>query len=137
MKVAKIIILLAGIAGAVGVFLPFLNAGGESASFWEFARSTKETFGKDLSIQAYLALGGFALATIGAIIALIKGGLARPHAIISLLGFGVCLAAGMVREGYKSEVLPGIATGIGARVMFGAAALGALLSLISIIKPER
>ncbi|HUS69124.1 MAG TPA: hypothetical protein VMZ28_31525 [Kofleriaceae bacterium] len=126
----KILILLCAVVGIVGMFLPFLAEG--DMKLWD-ART--EQAGK-----AYMPIAGFALAFIMGIVATVKGGLARWHAIVALLGFGLAILVKEVREGLLGyNVAEGIKldTGLGGKLLFVAAAAGALFSLIGLIKPER
>ena len=130
MKPVKIAILLFAVVGIVGMFLPFLAEG--DMKLWD-ART--EQAGK-----AYMPIAGFALALIMSIFAFVKGGLARWHAIVALLGFALAILVKEVREGLLGyNVAEGIKldTGLGGKLLFVAAAGGILFSLIGLIKPER
>ncbi len=130
MKPVKILILLFAVVGIVGMFLPFLAEG--DMKLWD-ART--EQAGK-----AYMPIAGFALAFIMGIFAAVKGGLARWHAIVALLGFALAMLVKEVREGLLGyNIAEGVKldTGLGGKLLFVAAAGGLLFSLIGLIKPER
>lgn len=132
MKVLKILIVLLAVAGIVGVFLPFLEMGGKTFKLWDAEG--------DDAAKKFMALGGFALAALGGLFAMVKGGLARWHSIVALIGFAVAILVKEVREGLMGYQMPeGIKldTQIGGKIMFVAAAAGALVALVGLIKPER
>ena len=84
-------------------------------------------------------IGGFALALLAGLFALVKGGLARWHSVVALLGFAVAILVKEVREGLLGYDIGGMKldTGLGGKMMFVAAAAGALVALVGLIKPER
>ena len=137
MKPVKIFILLFAVVGIVGMFLPYF-AGANALTPEGFKlfdlRSGNEP------IKLWLPLAGFVLPILIMVFAFVKGGLARWHAIIAFLGFGIAAISKEVREGMLGySYIEGMKldTGLGGKLLFVAAAGGLLFSLIGLIKPER
>src|SRR5438045_360916 len=80
MKNIKLGILMFGLAGLVGAFLP--SSGGNMSTSFFHLRAAFPT-------EVYLTVGGFALATLLALIAMAKPPLQRWQAGIALIGFAL------------------------------------------------
>lgn len=114
----KFVVLIAGIVGVIGLFLPFVAMGGQSASL--------------LDIMG-LAAGQVILTELGFILALVLGAMGvagkftRVFAIICTVGLALSTV----------KLLDAFGDGaIGAKLMFIAAVLGLLASIAAIVKPE-
>ena len=124
MKQVKIAVAALGAVGLVAIFLPYVSAGGESASFWKLAKMG------DVAIQAYMALVGFGLAAAMGIIGLTKGGMTRVHGIVATVGFGLAIVPEGVRKGMDFN-------GIGGKLLLICAAVGLVAGIVAIAKPEK
>lgn len=118
MKNLKFAILAAGLLGVISAFLPFISFGPESISLWE----VRELDGG----LVYLTMAGFLIPAIMGLLAVIKGPQARWHAIVATVFFGLALIK--VRDGFQGA--------IGAKLMVVCAAIGLLVAIASIAKPE-
>lgn len=123
MKGLKFAIVAVGVIGVVACFLPFLEAGEQSLSFWKYADLA------DRAVKAYVVLAGFSLAALIGLLAAARGSMARIHGILALISFLLTLVPEEVRKGFDVGTL-------GAKLLLIAAVLGALLSLFGTIKPE-
>lgn len=127
MKGLKVAIVVVGLLGIVGMFLPWISEGGFSVKAWDFRAQN--------AMKTYLPLAGFGLAVLMGLMAAARGGMTRLHAALALVGFALAMAVKEVRIGLTGE--GPIKTAIGGKVLFVAAALGILIAFIGIIKPER
>lgn len=125
MKGLKFALVVLGLLGIVALFLPYVSAGGISVKMWD-ARGEE-------ALKVYMPLAGFGLAALMGLLAA-KGGLSRLQAIVALVGFGLAMLVKEVRIGLKGE---GFDTAIGGKLLFIAAALGLLVALIGLVKPEK
>lgn len=121
-------VLLCGLIGLVGVFLPFVSFGNHTLTTWQ-QHTTPTSEGGGFHI--YLLMGGYALALIMGLLAAIAPPMQRWHAIVALAGFALTLAK--LRHGLPVDIFKGA---IGAKLMGAASYAGALVSLISLAKPE-
>lgn len=121
-------VLLCGLIGLVGVFLPQVTIGGHSISLWDAHSAPSEAGG---GIHVYLVMGGYAVALVMGLLAVMSPPMQRFHSILALVGFGLVLLK--MRHGLPFDVFKGA---IGAKLMGAAAYAGALVSLISLAKPE-
>jgi hypothetical protein len=119
MKGLKFAILVVGLVGAVASFLPFVG----DLSFWKYAEVA------DRAVKAYVVVGGFGLAALVALLAIARGGLARVHGVLALVGFALTLVPDEVRKGFDVGTL-------GGKLLLIAGALGVLISLVAVVKPE-
>lgn len=127
MKPVKIAIAVLGVVGVVAMFLPWVSMGEFSVKLWD-ARQEE-------ALKAYLPLAGFLLAAIMGAMALAKGAMARWQGIVALVGFSLAMIVKEVRIGLTGE--GPIETAIGGKLLFLAAALGIVASIIAIAKPEK
>ena len=119
MKGLKFAILVVGLVGVVASFLPFVG----DLSFWKYAEVA------DRAAKAYLVVGGFGLAALMALLAAARGGLARVHGVFALVGFAATLLPEEVRQGFDVGTLAG-------KLLLVCAAIGVLLGLVAVVKPE-
>jgi hypothetical protein len=118
----KYVVLLCGVAGLVGCFLPQLSSEGVTLSFWEM-----RPFYGLWSIVAFV-LGGYGLAAAMGLVATISPPLLRWQALVAFIGFAIVL--------YKlhNEAMDMVKTqSYGARIMIGAAVVGLLASAAGVI----
>lgn len=118
MKNLKIGVLLFGVLGIVGAFLPFVSMGDQSMSLWD-ARALDAG-------QVYLTMGSFAVAAVMGAIAMASS-MQRWQAIVATLAF----ALAVVKNRSNMD------GAIGAKLMLVAAAVGLVLAIITIVKPEK
>jgi hypothetical protein len=118
-------VLLFGILGLVGVFLPQDSLAGRSITFWD----TASTHGQ--GIHVYLVIAAYAVAALIAIVAMASPPMQRWHAVVAFVSFVFVL----VKFRY---VLPFdiFKQGIGAKLLGVAAFGGALVSGLALLKPE-
>lgn len=135
MKQTKFVLLIAGVVGVVACFLPYYAVQGHSMSFWDFHQLPTDNTKGVLSgpSQVYIAMVGFALAAVMAVIGMAK--LHRWHAIVGALGCAAALASEHVRRGFSGE--SGLHTEIGGKLLFISAVLGIVGGVLGAAKPER
>lgn len=121
-------VLLCGLIGLAGVFLPQVTIGGHSISLWDGHSAPSEHGG---GIHIYLVMGGYALGLLMGLLAVLSPPMQRWHSIVALLGFALVLLK--MRQSLPFDVFKGA---IGAKLMGIAAYAGALVSLLSLAKPE-
>jgi hypothetical protein len=126
MKGLKFALVVLGLLGIVGLFLPYVSMGEMSYKMWD-ARHEE-------ALKVYLPLAGYGVAALMGLIA-VRSGLGRIHSLLALLGFGLAMLVKEVRIGLTGE--GALQPAIGGKVVFIAAALGLLVSLIGLIKPEK
>jgi hypothetical protein len=119
MKNLKIGVLLFGIIGVVGAFLPLVSAGDAgSVSLWDL---------KEVDAgQVYLTMGSFVVAIVMGAMAMAQG-MKRWIGIVATIAFALAVVKN--REGMDAA--------LGGKLMLIAAALGLVVSLITIFKPEK
>jgi hypothetical protein len=108
-------VLLSGVAGLVGCFLPFAPAG---QSLWDL--HVEQMF------VTLLVLGGFALAILVAVIAIARPPILRWQALLAMVGFVVTLGEirGALGQLFKGE--------IGGKLAASAPIAGILFSILAI-----
>ena len=110
-------VLLSGLAGLVGCFLP-LGAGGPS--FWDMHTV-------DMA-ETVIVMGAFAAGTLMAILAVLKPPILRYQGLVALVGFAVVLlklrglVVDMIKEG-----------GLGAKLIAIAPMAGALFAILTMV----
>lgn len=128
MKNIKFAVLACGVLGLIGCFLPMASGGGMSISFWDLHKMGAEMGGGG-GVQVYLVMAGYALAAVmGAMGA--ANGFKRPQGVASLVGFAFVIFK--FRGGFM-DLMKGA---IGAKLMFVAAIVGVVVSVIALAKPE-
>ena len=129
MKQIKFGILGAGVIGAIAIFLPYISEGPLSMKFWDFRKV--ETVGA----QPYIALVGFLLAAAMGGLATARKRLSRGLAIGALVGFALAILPDGVRKGLSGD--GGMHTAIGGKLLFLAAAIGLVVAIVGVVKPEK
>ena len=120
MKNLKFGLIVCGVLGVIGAFLPMVKMGSASISLWEL-KGLPGGAG-----QVYLTLAGFIVGIVMGGLAL-KGGLKRWQSIVAAVGFA--LATLKLRGSFSGA--------IGAKVMFLAAVIGLVVAIVTIVKPEK
>ncbi len=139
MKQLKTVIALAGVAGIVAAFLPYVSVAelGLSMSFWDIHKMPGGSHAGLLNgpNQVYVAFACFAIPMLMGLLALATKQLQRWEAIVaSVFSLGLFAVEG-VRKGLLGE--DGVSTAYGGKLLFVAAAVMFVASLIGAIKPER
>ena len=119
----KLGVLLCGVVGLIGCFLPMMSGEGISVSLWD---AHSADMGGVLMVLIGFGLG----AAMGAMA--MKAGMQRWQAIVALLGFALVLVK--LRSGFFDMIAHGA---IGAKLMGLAALAGAVLSALCVAKPEQ
>jgi hypothetical protein len=120
MKHLKFAVLATGILGLVSLFaLPFMSAP-LKLTLWDLRIADAG--------QVYLVLAAFLVPAIIAGLAIAQKGMARWHGIVAAVFF----ALGVVkcRENF------GEGTGVGAKLMLIAAAIGLVIAIVATVKPS-
>lgn len=135
MKQLKPVILFAGIIGIVAAFLPYISIEGHSITYWDFHKMPGGAFAGILKgpKQVYWALACFAVPVAMGAWAL-AGRLTRVHGIVSSVFFLAAFAPEGVRKGLLGG--DGISTAIGGKLLFLAALVGLVASVVAAAKPE-
>lgn len=136
MKQLKPVILFAGVLGIIAAFLPYVSIEGHSMSYWDFHKMPGGEMAGLLKgpKQVYWALACFAVpAAMGAWA--LAGRLTRVHGIVSSLFFLAAFAPELVRKGMTG--VEGVSTAIGGKLLFIAALVGLIGSVVAIAKPEQ
>jgi hypothetical protein len=127
MKPIKFVILAIGALCAIAVFLPFFDAGGLKASFWEL-REAK-------AAPTFIALlGSLGLAAVAAL-AVKKQSFSRGlAALTAVLGLVVALIT-LIQ--FEPEAPFGKVAGTGAKILLFGGLAAVLASIVNLIKPDR
>ncbi|MDB4955315.1 MAG: hypothetical protein JWO36_2884 [Myxococcales bacterium] len=120
----KLGVLVSGVVGLIGCFLPFISGGGESISFW----GMKELAG---SGQIFVTMAGYVLGAVMGAMAVAKPPMQRWQAIVATLGFA--FVGFKMRDGFLKLITDGA---IGAKLMAIAVLAGLVFSVLCIAKPE-
>ena len=118
MKNLKFGLIVCGVLGVIGAFLPMMKMGDQSISLWSIKALVPG--------QVYLTLAGFIVGIVMGGLAL-KGPLKRWQSIVAAVGFA--LATLKLRGSFSGA--------IGAKVMVLAAAIGLVVAIVTIVKPEK
>jgi hypothetical protein len=122
MKQIKFALLGFGLLGVIAIFaLPFISMGPISFTLWKIREAD--------SGAVYITLLGFLAGAVAGGLAVAGKQLLRWQAIVGIVGF--LLAFIKVRDG-----LTGTGSGIGAKIMFFSALLGAIAAIVGAAKPE-
>jgi hypothetical protein len=121
-------VLLCGLAGIVGVFLPQAEMHGHTISLWDAHSQPSEAGG---GIHVYLIIAAYGVAFLMGLLAVLKPPMMRIHSLVALVAFGFVLLK--MRDALPFDVFKGE---IGSKLLGGAAYAGALVSLLSMFKPE-
>lgn len=123
MKQIKFALLGFGLLGVIAIFaLPFISMGPISFTLWKIREAD--------SGAVYITLVGFLMGGVAGGLAVAGKKLLRWQAILGIVGF--VLAFIKVRNGLTGE-----GTGIGAKLMFISALLGAVAAIAGVAKPEK
>lgn len=137
MKPIKIVVAVAAVLGLLATFaLPYISVEGLSMKFWDF-RSMPSGFADGLlngPKQVYVALVGFLMMGAVAVHAIVNGRFARWAGIVGALGGLFALATEGVRKGLSGA--EGMSTAIGGKLLFIAAIVGLVASVVGAVKPE-
>src|SRR5262245_36320079 len=134
MKQMKIVIIAASVLGFIACFLPYVSGEGISLSFWDFHKFPAGNSGLiNGPKQVYVAFGCFGIPAVLALLAL-KGRLSRGLAIPAAVMFLLTFALEGVRKGLSGD--HGVSTAIGGKMLFIAALVGLLGSIVATAKPE-
>ena len=134
MKQTKFVIIAAGILGVVACFLPYFSEGPISVSMWDFREMPAGTTGLiNGPKQVYIALGLFAIPALLAATALASR-LQRALAGIAAGSFLLAFTLELVRKGMTGE--GPIHTALGGKLVFLAALVGLVASVVAVAKPE-
>jgi hypothetical protein len=117
-------VLVCGLLGVIGCFLPMQNFGDKSISFWDY----KELMG---SGQIFMVMGGYAAGLVMGVLAAAKPPMLRWQGIVAIVGFAFVVFK--MRDGFLKLITD---MAIGGKLM-GIAALGGLVfSILCVAKPE-
>lgn len=134
MKNLKFVIIAAGVLGIVASFLPYISEGPFSLSFWDFHKMPAGNSGLlNGPKQVYVALACFAIPALLAATAL-AGKLQRALAGVAAVSFLLTFALEGVRKALTGA--DGVHTAIGGKLVFIAAAVGLVTSIVATVKPE-
>jgi hypothetical protein len=118
-------VLVCGLVGVISIFLPQISFGGESITLW----GTRSFPGQ--AAQVYMVMLGYAVPMVMGAMAAAKPPMQRWQSIVALLGFVFVLVK--IRHGLPFDIFKGA---IGAKLMGLTAYAGAILSALTLAKPE-
>ena len=118
-------VLVCGLVGVIAVFLPQVSFGGESISLW----GTRAFPGQ--AAQVYMVMLGYAAGMVMGAMGAAKPPMQRWQSIVALLGFVFVLFK--MRNALPFDIFKGA---IGAKLMGLTAYAGAILSALTLAKPE-
>jgi hypothetical protein len=134
MKNLKLAIIAAGVLGIVASFLPYISQGPFSLSYWDFHKLPAGNSGLINGPKpVYVALALFAIPALLAATALASK-LQRSLAGIAAGSFLLAFVLEGVRKGLTGA--EGVSTAIGGKLLFVAAAVGLVTSIVAVVKPE-
>ena len=118
-------VLACGLIGLIAVFLPQITFGDMSISLWK----TREAPGQ--AAQVYMVMAGYLAPLVMGAMAAAKPPMQRWQSIVALIGFLFVLFK--MREALPFDIFKGA---IGAKLMGLTAYAGAILSALTLAKPE-
>ena len=134
MKQTKFVIIAAGLLGIIACFLPYISEGPISMSMWDFRKIPSGSSGLiNGPKQVYIALALFAIPAVLAATALASR-LQRALAGVALGSFLLTFVLELVRKGMTGE--SGMSTAMGGKLVFLAAVVGLVASIVAVAKPE-
>lgn len=134
MKQTKLVIIAAGVLGIIALFLPYISEGPLSLSMWDFRKMPAGNSGLiNGPKQVYVALVAFAIPALLAATALASR-LQRALAGVAAVSFLATFALELVRKGMTGA--EGVSTAIGGKLVFVAALVGLVASVVAVAKPE-
>lgn len=134
MRQTKFVIIAAGVLGIIALFLPYISEGPFSLSMWDFRKMPAGNSGLlNGPKQVYVAFAAFAIPALLAATALASK-LQRALAGVAAVSFLLTFALELVRKGMTGA--SGVSTAIGGKLVFLAALVGLVASIVAIVKPE-
>jgi hypothetical protein len=118
-------VLVCGLVGLIAIFLPQVTFGDMSISLWK----TREAPGQ--AAQVYMVMAGYLAPLIMGAMAAAKPPMQRWQSIVALIGFLFVLFK--MRDALPFDIFKGA---IGAKLMGLTAYAGAILSALTLAKPE-
>ena len=118
-------VLACGLIGLIAIFLPQITFGDMSISLWK----TREAPGQ--AAQVYMVMAGYLAPLVMGAMAAAKPPMQRWQSIVALIGFLFVLFK--MREALPFDIFKGA---IGAKLMGLTAYAGAILSALTLAKPE-
>jgi hypothetical protein len=135
MKQTKFVLIAAGLLGIIACFLPYISEGPISLSMWDFRKMPGGSSGLiNGPKQVYIALVAFAIPAVLAATALASR-LQRALAGVAAVSFLATFALELVRKGMSGE--GGVSTAMGGKLVFLAALVGLVASIVAVAKPEQ
>ncbi len=121
MQNLKFGVLVCGLLGLVGCFLPMVSGEGMSISFFDTRKLDAANF--------FIVAGGYAAALAMGAMGAAKG-MQRWMSIVAIVGFGLIVAK------MRGAVIDMLKLGIGAKLMAIAAIAGLVFAILTVTKPE-
>lgn len=118
-------VLVCGLLGLIGCFLPMMTFGSESISFWKL----REAPGG--SSQVFMTMFGYVAPLVMGAMAAAKPPMLRWQAIVSIVGFAWVVFK--MRDGFMKLITDGA---IGAKLMGISAIAGLVFAILCVAKPE-
>jgi len=135
MKNLKFVIIAAGVLGIIACFLPYISEGPISLSMWDFRKMPAGNSGLiNGPKQVYVAFALFAVPALLAATALASK-LQRALAGVAAGAFLLTFALELVRKGMTGA--DGVSTALGGKLVFVAALVGLVSSIVAVVKPEQ
>ena len=135
MKNLKFVIIAAGVLGIIACFLPYISEGPISLSMWDFRKMPAGNSGLiNGPKQVYVAFALFAVPALLAATALASK-LQRALAGVAAGAFLLTFALELVRKGMTGA--DGVSTALGGKLVFVAALVGLVASIVAVVKPEQ
>lgn len=135
MKNLKFVIIAAGVLGIIACFLPYISEGPISLSMWDFRKMPAGNSGLiNGPKQVYVAFALFAVPALLAATALASK-LQRALAGVAAGAFLLTFALELVRKGMTGA--EGVSTALGGKLVFVAALVGLVSSIVAVVKPEQ
>ncbi len=119
-------VLVCGLLGLIGCFLPMVSFGGESISFFKM----RELPGG--SSQVFMTMAGFVAALVMGAMSAAKPPMQRWQGIVSIVGFAWVMFK--LRDGFMKFITDGA---IGAKLMGISAIAGLVFAILCVAKPEQ
>lgn len=121
MQNLKFGVLVCGLVGLIGCFLPFISFGDQSISLFDARKAD--------AANTFIVMGGFAAALAMGAMGVAKG-MQRWMSIVALIGFGLIVVK---MRGGTFDMLK---MAIGAKMIAIGALAGLVFSILTIAKPE-
>jgi hypothetical protein len=121
-------VLLCGLVGLVGVFLPQAEMGGHSISFWDTHSAATESGG---GVHVYMIVAAYAVGLLMGLVAILRPPMQHWNSLVALVAFVFVLVK--FRHALPLDIFK---QALGSKLMGVAAYGGAVVSAISLVKPE-